>query len=282
MNRNRGIFATVLGLLAMLILGLSTPDLASASVAPAAGCCRPMSAVPGDTVTAVSYLHNWPDNGHGTPARWQLGELKRTLTIKQIAMVDPRSCGKDFLIEKTVRKLHGGCWSYEARIDDVGSFTTLTAGSPRQNKPNTAGLQGTETGYATWTFYADTPFVDQLLTDTDYDYSASAPKTPEWYKLMFIGETNFYGAKMTAYSWTYKAPCDQQWVDSSSNHDGTDADAGDIVTDEKYSVCPSPTPTPTPTETESPSPTPTPTETKPADNGGTVEVITTGTVTYTG
>jgi len=195
------------------------------------------------TFTAVSTLTNRPDNSHF--GHWALDNFKRTLTVTRVAPVDPKTCNLQFSIAETKNVIRGGCWSYTAKVVDEGTFTTLAGKSPRLGKDITAGLNGTMVGSDEWSFYAATPFVDVNLVNATYNGTAPVP-TGDWYKLVFERDTKFYGVKQGPWGWTYKAPCKQQWVDASTNNDGTDEDAGDIRTGDEFVVCPTTPPATTP------------------------------------
>jgi hypothetical protein len=112
---------------------------------------------------------------------------------------------------------------YTATITDDGSLTTRDGQSPREGKPLAAGATGTVHGTYAWTFVAENLDLTKLVSPP------ADTTTGNWLKeLVKASGGKWCSGSGSDYTWTYTT-CAEKWVDSSSNDDGTAADAGDIT-----------------------------------------------------
>lgn len=232
--------------------------VAGALIIGATGAAASADTPPALTVSGVTHVTNRPDNGNGGP--WALDAFDRKLTVNQQHAVDFAACPK--AVQEKLAALHRAiCWLYTAEIADSGTFVTLDAPSPNAKVTNTAGLNGTMSGWSKYSFYT-THLVDESLIPAVEQGVVTS--TANWYKVAFPQGTTFAGG-ITDWGWKYKAPgcdSDQEMTDSQANDKATGNEfSGDILTS-KNTDCPTPTPTPSDTPTEEPTPTPdvTPTE----------------------
>jgi len=147
--------------------------------------------------------------------------------------------------DRVVTATDNGDGTYAVTMTDDGAFTALAGGkSPRAGADITRGGKGTLHGTYAFTVHSDTAPSSDGVADTldegctsDAGQARTCTNRPsnEAYVLRYFGD----GATATAgeYTWTYKTAC-ETWLDSSTNGDGTDADAGDIT----MKVCDTPPP----------------------------------------
>jgi hypothetical protein len=220
---------------------LAVPLLVAAALAASAGMAS--ASTPGGsarlvfapaTATALTYITNDPDGGHGTPATWADDDFLRIVTDTRGAQVPGTDCGL---------AAGAGCWAYTMSLADSGAFTTIPgAGTPNQSCAGCAGkritrkVTGALQGAYTVTFDASSPSPDGSLvawTHNDHGISATAPFTSTtWGEQFFPAGTSFGNVTGGAYKWTYTLAFPyQQWVDSSTvaNNDGNAPGDGNIT-----------------------------------------------------
>lgn len=155
-------------------------------------------------VTAT--VHNHPDNGHGTPSKWALDTFTRTMRIHETSP-----------------------GHYVLTTTDRGSFTTIKgAGDPAgHGKQITRTLTGTFRGNGTGDAVGYLVHDAKALSGKVYNDDGGTPFTGVgWVSIFF--KTGATVSPFNAYRFVYTT-ADEQWIDASTNADGTTAAAGDVT-----------------------------------------------------
>lgn len=171
------------------------------------------------TVAATTQLSDREDGGHGNPSIWANDDLTRTVTVTRDHEVSASKCGAGA----------AQCWHYFGTVTDAGTFRSIDGGmSPHAGQAINGIVQGSINGNTGLEFYASSDKPDASLVPATA--TGNAISSGNWAKQLFADGTVYTGVAQPSYSYTYSAPntC-EQWVDSSSNGDGTDATAGDIT-----------------------------------------------------
>lgn len=221
---------TAAALIVLMAVLLGQPAGAATTPTPATDC-----------KTVVTHLANRPDHGHGTPDVWALDTMTRTVEV----------CAQQPAQNAAVAI---ETWTYTATLTDVGTFLTQAGptGSPNDGKPLVGGVAGALQGKAIFNkFTAPHDWIawDPSAVDGKNFNGTEPGSTGDWLKLLWKDGLKQSG--IDSYAWIYQTCVGkivrkgyvEQWVDSSSNHDGQDASAGDIT----GKRCPTGSPSPSAT-----------------------------------
>jgi hypothetical protein len=186
------VFSTKIKALALAV-GVAAPLLAAV----------PANAALADQVVTATVKYH-ADNGHGSPAHWADDTFVRTMKIHKTS-----------------------AHHYTVTTNDVGTFTTRkNAGSPNNDVTISRKLTGPYTSQSVGHITGDLK-ASAVLHLSGKTYYGNQFSSNAWANQFFkTGATG--NAFNAAYKFTYKT-LDEQWVDASWNHDGTDASAGDIT-----------------------------------------------------
>lgn len=225
--------SVALAAVALTGLGLTSgAAAASASAHPTA-----TAAAAATTFTAVTRITAHPDGG-AQGNNWANDNFTRTATIHRVNQVPGADCPGSGT---------GKCWFYTGTLSDTGTFTTIAGQlAPRTGSLDLA-LTGSFSGGTTtidfWSSWATPNPADVPPTATGL--ATGRGTTTNWVEqffgagAVFNSTANPGGPDLGKWSWKYTlnfgsntaCPNDAyQWVDSSTDGDGANIGAGNILT----------------------------------------------------
>jgi len=222
---------------ALAALALAGLGLTGGATAASAAAHPAATTAATTTFTAVTSITAHPDSG-AQGNNWANDNFTRTATIHRVNQVSVSDCPGSGT---------GKCWFYTGTLSDSGSFTSIAD----QPAPRTGNLDQSLTG----AFSGGTKTID-FWSSWENPNKADVPKTASgaatgretttnWVEqffgagAVFNSTANPGGPDLGNWSWKYtlnfgsNAACPNdayQWIDSSTDGDGANLGAGNILT----------------------------------------------------